>query len=469
MIPDTRSEHGNAEAGSASETIRRLRGDYARGWLVARNPDRALNHLPLLREYLEIASRLGLFPTIPGIPLSAPESPAAASWGNWEKNAPVLEEHLRGAVSTRELLRRLAPGREEETRRSLRSLYPLAHMEFHPTDLCNLDCQGCTYTRIREDEPEKDIPAVFPFPRLDVLRKLNPAAIVVVGGGEPTLYRDSQHRFNQLIQQIHRLLPTTRLALITNGVFFPPGQWYHCLDWARISIDAAEASTYRAFRGRDMFQEVCRNLLNYLQTPIPYTGVGFLYSTANIHEYAGFIRFFHSLVNANLPESLDKFNIQFRPLRQDPRQQGLAFPESVSPEQIKAVVRELAVLAAESREMEEFIKNRTNATTVEQGNAHQPLSFSACFYSLIFNILRADGRLFPCFVNVDEPGFCLGNILHDSPETIVLNRLIVAGRPRAICRPEACRQCHLNHCLEQGLKKTRRALVSPEISCNPFF
>jgi len=339
-------------------------------------------------------------------------------------------------------------------------------MEFHPTDLCNLSCSGCTYGHDRSTKKGKD---VFPFNGLEKLSALNPQSIVIVGGGEPTLYKDKNHTFTDLTRSLRNILPKAKFGLITNGTFFPNSADFSCFDWLRVSIDASTPNMYKTFRGKDFFNNVCQNLLLFLTTPVEYVGIGFLYSKINIGEYVECIRFFYGLVKSRTPQYLKKFNIQFRPLRQDPKDEGNHFPEAISKNEIDSVFKKIYQLANTGKDIEDFIKNQTNAEIVEKGNTHHPLDFNMCYYSLIFNILRANGDIYPCFITVDQDEFCLGNLLTDPPEKISLNKLLIAGKQREICNPFQCRQCHINHILDGGLKGNRLPSDSPEVKRNPFF
>lgn len=443
-------------------SIDSLKGDYDTGWLVARNHYRVLNHLPLLQNYSNVAEQLYL-------------SYECSNKEIVSDNFKILHKHQAGIISTQEAIIQLHNKLKLYDRvitidtivSLLRNIFSVPHIEFHPTDKCNLSCRGCTYGHdCIKRQNRKD---VFPFDFLYKLKEISPKSIVIVGGGEPTLYRFKDTRFNELILKIRELLPLVQLGLITNGTVFLKGDWYKEFLWARISLDAATRETFNNFRQRDLFDKVCHNLLSYLNTIIPYTGIGFLYSKMNIFEYVAVIEFLYAFIKNNAPEALKKFNIQFRPLRQDPKDKNKDFPEAISPKDIDNTIDSLLRLVSSSEEIFHFVKYQTNAETVEGGNTHKPLNFSRCHYSLIFHILRANGNLYPCFITVDQPEFCLGNVIRDLPETIALNTLYIAGKLHDICNPVQCRQCHINNILEKGLKGELRPPASKEIQENFFF
>jgi radical SAM protein with 4Fe4S-binding SPASM domain len=272
-----------------------------------------------------------------------------------------------------------------------------------------------------------------------------------------------------LVNQIRILLPSTKLGLITNGTTFPEGDWYKEIEWARISIDSATRKTFKDVRQKDFFNEVCGNLLRFIETPIRCVGVTFLYSHMNIHEYVPMINFFYHFIKKESFYNMKKLTIQFRPLRQDPKDEGQIFPEAITKKEIDLVVQELLTIASTNEEMFNFIKSQTNSVVVKNGNLHKPLEFTRCHYALIFHILRANGDLYPCFITVDQPSFLLGNLITDSLETIALNSIYIAGKLQSTCNPEQCRQCHVNNLLERGLTGDIPPSISHDVQTDPFF
>jgi MoaA/NifB/PqqE/SkfB family radical SAM enzyme len=340
-------------------------------------------------------------------------------------------------------------------------------MEFHPSDACNLACCDCTYAH---DDPERKPPPIsFPFHEIHKIASMKPKSIVIIGGGEPALYRSGKYRFQEMVEEIQGTNPGIRLALVTNGTYKPPGNWPDRFSWIRISLDAATADTYTAFRGKPLFRRVVRNCLDYLDHRVRYVGVSFLFARSNVKDYAALARFIFDLVKREKPHALPKVNIQYRPLRRDPVGHDRPFTQAVTPEQIRKAVCEIRELADSSRAMKVFLRDQTNITAILGGNTHPPHEFSRCFYSQTFRIVRASGELRPCFIRVSEPDFVLGNIRTDDLETVALNSLHVGARQAPDCDPQGCRQCHVNYTFEQGLKGNLRPSTSPEVLADPMY
>ncbi len=433
-----------------------------RGWSVARNLIKPLNHLDFLKRKEELAVELNLHAVL---------TPPAL----FDANYAILAKHQARTVTTRAVVEHLAaqlsregqPLSEDEVVDRLREYATIRHMEFHPSDICNLTCRGCTYGH---DDPErKPLPVNYPFQEIKKISRLKPRSMIIIGGGEPTLYRSGNHRFQEMVEEISRSNPGITLALVTNGTSKPPGDWPNRFNWIRLSLDAASPETYQAFRGKPLFDRVIQNYLSYLDDDVHYVGISFLFAQANIHDYAAVARFIFDLVKNEKPRALHKVNIQYRPLRRDPHAYNKPFTQAVTAEQIHNAVRDVRQLADSSAEMKRFLKNQTNITAILGGNTHPPHDFSRCYYSQTFRIVRASGDLRPCFIRVTEPDFSLGNIQTDSLETIALNALYVGARRKPHCDQQGCRQCHANYTFEQGLSGNLKPSTSPEVLADPMY
>jgi sulfatase maturation enzyme AslB (radical SAM superfamily) len=432
------------------------------GWSVARNLIKPLNHLDFIKQKEELAVELHLHNTL---------TPPAL----FEDNYNLLKKHQARTLPTSAVVEQLAAqlsqaGRnlsEADVADRLREYATVRHMEFHPSDVCNLTCCGCTYGH---DEPErKPLPLNFPYQAIKEISQMRPRSMVIIGGGEPTLYQSGKYRLQEAIEEISATNAGITLALVTNGTCKAPGDWPDRLSWIRLSLDAATEQTYAAFRGKPLFTRVIENYLGYLDHAVSYVGISFLFAQANIHDYAAVARFIFDLVKAENPHALHKVNIQYRPLRRDPYLYAWPFPQAVTREQIRNAIRDVRELADSSAEMKRFLKYQTNITAILGGNTHPCHDFSRCYYSQTFRIVRANGDLRPCFIRVGEPDFSLGNIQTDSLESIALNTLYVGARRKSHCDPQGCRQCHVNYTFEQGLRGVLKTSTSPEVLADPMY
>ena len=440
-----------------SPGLESLVGDHAKGFRAARNLLKCLNHLDLLRNKEAIATRLAVHNT------RTPQD-------LFQENYQILEAHQRGILATDSALARIAQNAGVpigEAEALLHEYLPVGHLEFHPSDKCNLRCWGCTYAQGVEGLSPAQVD--FPHHQLRRLADLEPRSLLFSGGGEPTLYGDDGCRMDELVARLHEFLPQTQLGLITNGTHLPPGSWTDQVQWVRLSIDAATPQTYEAFRGGRLFGKVERHLLEYLETRLCAVGGSFLYSKANIREYVPFVRHFYELVLAEIPEALPRLNLSFRPFRRNPTEKGREFPGAISEEDVAATVDAILAFALESPAHARFLREQTNVEAVLGGNLQPRMPFARCYYAQIFRIVRANGDLRPCFVRVLDPGFSLGNLIHDSPTAISLRTLYIGTGKQEHCDPNGCRQCHVNHILEQGLRGEMSPLSVEAVARDPFF
>lgn len=436
--------------------------DDEHGWHVARNLRKSLNHLAFLRRQEEIAIELNLHNT---------RTPPL--WFN--ANYALLAQHQAGELPTDDVIAHLVaqlrragkPLSQAEITTKLRAYASVCHMEFHPSDVCNLTCRDCTYGH--DDPHRKPPPTNFGFASIHKIARMNPKSMVIIGGGEPTLYTSGNQRFQELIAEISDTNPGIALALVTNGTYRPPGDWPNRLSWIRVSLDAANEATYTAFRGKPLFRRVLDTYLAYLDYDVRYVGISFLFARANIDDYAAVARLIFDLVRENKPYALPKVNIQYRPLRRDPYRSDEPFTQAITPAQINDTIRQVRDLGDSSPEMKAFLRDQTNITAIVGGSTHPPHDFARCYYSQTFRIVRANGDLRPCFIRVSEPDFVLGNICTDRLETIALNALYIGAKQKPHCDPEGCRQCHVNYTFEQALKGHLHPSTSPEVLADPMY
>ena len=60
------------------------------------------------------------------------------------------------------------------------------------------------------------------------------------------------------------------------------------------------------FRGKPLFEKALGTFLSYLDAGVPHVGISFLFSRANIHEYAEVARLVYNLVKKEKPQHLHK-------------------------------------------------------------------------------------------------------------------------------------------------------------------
>ncbi len=123
------------------------------------------------------------------------------------------------------------------------------------TNRCNLLCETCPRT-FEELEPPADMSWEL-FTRI-VDQVPNVARAVLHGVGEPMLVRNLPRMIRYLKDR------GTYVLFNTNGTLLRPTKFQELIDTGldelRVSLDAADATTYKAVRGRDFFARIVRDV-----------------------------------------------------------------------------------------------------------------------------------------------------------------------------------------------------------------
>lgn len=423
------SQHDDRE-----RKLKELVCDYA-GPTRGRNRLRALNHID------EMKGRLGLLGKVRANPTAL----------------AILAQHSERQLSTESALAELGAAIGEE-RAAIVSFSRRAHVELHPSDACELACHGCTYQP--NGKPRRG--PSFPFSSLSHMQSvLQPRAITLVGGGEPTMYAWREQRLGDLIVE----LGTRGIAvgLISNGVSWPSGdpQWPRWTRWIRFSLDAASPESYSQAKGRNAFSGVVENVLRALRdTQIGEVGVGFLYHPGNASETVELVQLFHGLLSQRPIAERQRFNIQFRPWR-DPEGRHPIDEPTLETADVNMATDALLESVAADPSLAQFLHEHTNlATNLLCAGARLGLEpFSECLVGLAKVVVRADGSLYPCFgvAARNLTAMQCGNLVSDDAEHIALRMLeVMASRAPAKCAAsfQHCLFCAFNNLLDRGARGT---------------
>jgi radical SAM protein with 4Fe4S-binding SPASM domain len=161
----------------------------------------------------------------------------------------TVETHAGTAIDPRRYHDSVADAREAVAVRDPVCLY------LETTNRCNLLCTTCPRT-YADLEPEADMSWEL-FTRI-VDQVPNVARVVLHGVGEPMLVKD-------LPRMVRYLKARGAYVLFnTNGTVLTPKRGRELadtgLDELRVSLDAADAATFRLVRGKDYFNRIVRNV-----------------------------------------------------------------------------------------------------------------------------------------------------------------------------------------------------------------
>ncbi len=350
-------------------------------------------------------------------------------------------------------------------------------VEFHPSDICDLNCFYCTYRWAVRELSRKE--KIYPFEYLYKIVELKPKAIVIAGGGEPTLYRDGDKTFNDLVIYLAKNIPNVKIGLTTNGVIVPKGDWTKYIDWVRVSIDASDEEKFAMLKDGP-FQNRLDSLLEYLRSPVKYVGVGFLYNRFNIGEIPKAIQFFYNLVMYELGEEyIKKLNIQFRPTcpiescncpsRVYGEKSILMTPDLHKwwYKKLTEIHRAISKLKRFAK-LADFIVNQTNVhEIIPKNNITEVPKFTHCYISLIRYLIRPNGDVYPCVMKASNKEKMIGNILRDSLDDLTRKSYNFYKLDKEFCKgPEVCCKMtgKLNELVERNLNLDVKGIPD-----DPFF
>ncbi|MFD2307599.1 radical SAM protein [Enterococcus termitis] len=285
-------------------------------------------------------------------------------------------------------------------------------IEFHPSDICNFNCSFCSYKKSNSLSGNR---VIYPFDQLDKLRMLDPKAITIVGGGEPTLYYDKENRknFGDLVQYLSEHT-NAKLGLITNGSTIIKKETLDKFEWLRISLDYTNPTSYLKSKGYTL-KKVLEKINNqFLKSDVSKIGIGYLINNENLEEIYDLLKYFKQT----------RVNIQFRktcpiescdcPLLQVEDKEDEVNTNDLS-KYFFETMKKLEEIICKEPDLEKFVKEQTNLGDYFK-KTKQPKEITAkkCYTSLFRWIVRPEGSVFPCVMCATQNNKKIGSIFEDS-------------------------------------------------------
>ena len=427
---------------------------------ILRNKERVFHHLPLRDMKTGVIEKLF----------------------GCDSNKKFLKQHYKGGISTGNLLEHIASVSAIDKSvvvEMLISCYETGLLEFHITDVCDLQCVDCHYVN-------KSF-ATIPYDEISrYIKNLRPKAITITGGGEPNTYLSGGKTLNDVVTLIHNIDPAIQLGLINNNTHIPDGEWLRHISWQRTSIDAAKRETYFTIKGRDKYELCVQNVYKLLDSPIPFVGVGFLYRKENISELADFLQEWYARFSKMSMAEQMKFNIQLRPISpaiehtdavcraiKSFTAEGIAGESEKNVERricdiggkenkwicmeqkMEEVVRYIKDIAAMDSGFSCFLDNSTNFFRVNNKSGsyflHERKQFSKCYNSLLHRVLRSDGCEYPDFLLCNFPEKSMGNVLEADDRQMERIRIALNSFYYHLCYDEFCNPSHCRQGWVSGL------------------
>lgn len=275
-------------------------------------------------------------------------------------------------------------------------VYPVS-VELDPVDYCNHRCGWCVDPRHGRTSLEFGLARRL----LDEFRELTVEAIVLKGGGEPTLHP----RFDELLQLVFER--DFEVGLVTNGSRLSQhaGPLASRAAYVRVSVDGPTPAAHRAVHGTDDFDEVtagvaalvaCRGTQRH-----PVIGLSFAMDHATLGLVDAAVR---------LGEALAVDYVLFR----TPFFEEVGRTPTMTPEQAR-LVREAFVAAQRNQAgrlrilVDHWISDREAAgITTPPPSSPRRGTWSArgangiehltgrCLASPLLAVVAADGTVYPC-------------------------------------------------------------------------
>jgi len=309
------------------------------------------------------------------------------------------------------------------------------------TNRCNLLCETCPRT-FEDLEPPADM-------RWDLFTDIvdqfpNIARVVLHGVGEPMMVKALPRMIRYLKDR------GTYVLFNTNGTMLTERRGRELiaagLDELRVSLDAADAPTFRLVRGKDMFARIVRNLRAFtalqraegITRPVVSLWLTGLRET--IDQLPAFVRLAHEIGVGE---------VYLQRLVYFPEGQSLARAESALFERLDgAEARRLEEAAALAEELGvQFNASGASepGTSLKRETAEQPWSLCRRPWSLMY--FTAHGRAIPCciapFSLRGYDSFTLGDATQESlrqiwngPRYQDFRRALLSDAP-----PPACASC----------------------------
>lgn len=311
-------------------------------------------------------------------------------------------------------------------------------IEVHPTNECrDCNCGWCTYRNA-------DRSLHLPFECLDSLAALHPEEILLAGGGEVCDYEDGGRTLNDFILRLRELLPSVRIRMVTNGTKMPAGRWPAELCEVSISLDAANARQYSAYKGSQKFSVVLRNIARYLtKTAILKVRVTMIYDRARLGGAIALAERLRKLLR-KLQRSkrlsstrAEAFRFMLFPQADDSSPDHPYEATQLTPSDKARWLSRMNEIRNKRPSLSKFIDEHTNVATQPLANLVTP-PVKRCPSVTDYVLLAADGNYYPCFASCaefQEASLGPGN---QSPSSLLKKRDQIFRNPPARCR-KGCR------------------------------
>ncbi|MBU2051226.1 MAG: radical SAM protein [Gammaproteobacteria bacterium] len=314
------------------------------------------------------------------------------------------------------------------------SIQPI-NVEIHLTERCNCKCVYCHYAKSVENMDIKKFARI-----VKILANNGTKSISLSGGGEPSVHKD----IAKAIEIIHGV--NLDAAMVTNLIVTPEIYTNHLkyFTWVRISIDSADAETYKRIRGVNKFDTVVENIrkiISIKKTSGAQTTIGLqsVICKSNINSIGAQIF---------LAAKLDVDYIQIRPIETMP---GDAIPYTIKEYDFitKQVSNTMDHLKMMGSNLQVIFSNKWELIGPRNTNRFHPFKF--CHAYQMIPAIDVRGDMYVCCHQIERRNgwMCYGNVFRDKYEDIMANRKVVIEKLDLKTCYLGCRGHNLNTTLER--------------------
>lgn len=303
--------------------------------------------------------------------------------------------------------------------------------EINLTNRCNLACIFCSEMNYRGQFPDVEVDADKFLDSVRVMKKHGVRAVVLVGGGEPTIHR----QFSKIAFGVKEI--GIEVGLITNGLtLYRIIEEVKDFSWVRVSLDAGTAETFAKLKCRDQkkkifFDDVIDGIKAFAKVKGNTTlGVSFIVSEESQHEIE---------LSTLISKDAGADYIQIKPISNSKSK----FEFYTSLEHLMHIKQKY-----ECDGFNVFI-SRFGVGITDRGFKDYP----SCYAHRFVGAMSASGDILPC-CNLknhlkDASDFVFGNIHEQALEDIWFGdkrKAIVKEMERDGFVPETCGQCRMDDC-----------------------
>ncbi len=233
------------------------------------------------------------------------------------------------------------------------------NVEIDLSNRCNANCAGCLSPQHSNENMTIEM-AEKAISLLDYA--WGTAAVVLTGGGEPTLCPD----FEEIVTRFYKRFD---LGLYTNGTSRKVEDVALAFKWVFVSLDAATPESYIDYKGVPYFNIVVSNIKNLAETKQTTVGCGFLISESNYLDI-------EDMARVGLDTGADY--VHFRPLWPC----NSNYWESGARHQLEAA--------------QKLSPRVSVAWTKFQDAWHWERTYKTCWASAFIRCISADGKIWVC-------------------------------------------------------------------------